>query len=204
MKFLILFFISLIQFGWSKNFIPQSFNANFEESLVSMATGKVKKSYGKIDYKFPGHVRFEITSPNPSLFISNPQHSWYYVPPFVKGEEGQVTIQKTSRLPLTKFFDSMKNGIEGSKLFSHEYAKNNLILNFKKEFQKEMTLKQVIFHAASDAKLVRKMSQFEKFTLIYVDGRKVDLKFTDFKEDASFPTAHFDFTPPPKTRVIKD
>jgi outer membrane lipoprotein-sorting protein len=169
-----------------------------------MATGKVKKSYGKIDYKFPGHVRFEISSPNPSLFVSNPQSSWYYVPPFVKGEEGQVTIQKTSRLPLTKFFDSMKNGLEGSKLFSHEYSKNNLILNFKKQFQKEMTLKQVIFHSSAEAKSVNKMSQFEKFTLIYVDGRKVDLKFTEFKEDVSFPSTHFEFTPPPKTRVIKD
>jgi outer membrane lipoprotein-sorting protein len=36
-----------------------------------MATGKEKKSFGKIDYKFPGHIRFEIISPNPSTFVSS-------------------------------------------------------------------------------------------------------------------------------------
>jgi outer membrane lipoprotein-sorting protein len=203
MKF-ILASLLFIQFSWSKNFIPQSFTANFEESLISMATGKEKKSYGKIDYKYPGHVRFEITSPNPSLFVSNPQMSWYYVPPFIEGEEGQVTLQKTSKLPLTKFFDSMKNGLENSKLFTHTYAKQELFLNFKKEVQKEMTLKQVIFKASADAKLVQKMNDFEKITLIYVDGRKVNLKFTEFKEDVSFQPKQFEFTPPTKTKVIKD
>ena len=191
-------------YSWSKNFIPQSFSANFEESIVSMATGKVKKSYGKIEYKFPGHVRVEITSPTPSLFVSNPQMSWYYLPPFVEGEEGQVTIQKTSKLPLTKFFDSLKNGLEGSKLFTYQLLKKSLILKFKKEVQKEMTLKEVIFHANSDPKNITKMNDFEKITLVYVDGRKVDLKFTGFKEDVSLPSTLFEFTPPAKTKVIKD
>jgi outer membrane lipoprotein-sorting protein len=201
------FFIILLlcsSYTWSKNFIPQSFSANFEESIVSMATGKVKKSYGKIEYKFPGHVRFEITSPTPSLFVSNPQMSWYYLPPFVEGEEGQVTIQKTSKLPLTKFFDSLKNGLEGSKLFTYQLLKKSLNLKFKKEVQKEMTLKEVIFHSNSDPKNITKMNDFEKITLIYVDGRKVDLKFTGFKEDVSLPLTLFEFTPPAKTKVIKD
>jgi outer membrane lipoprotein-sorting protein len=203
MKFLIILLLCC-SYSWSKNFIPQSFSANFEESIVSMATGKVKKSYGKIEYKFPGHVRFEITSPTPSLFVSNPQMSWYYLPPFVEGEEGQVTIQKTSKLPLTKFFDSLKNGLEGSKLFTYELLKKSLNLKFKKEVQKEMTLKEVIFHSNSDPKNITKMNDFEKITLIYVDGRKVDLKFTGFKEDVSLPLTLFEFTPPAKTKVIKD
>jgi outer membrane lipoprotein carrier protein len=203
MKFLIILLLCC-SYSWSKNFIPQSFSANFEESIVSMATGKVKKSYGKIEYKFPGHVRFEITSPTPSLFVSNPQMSWYYLPPFVEGEDGQVTIQKTSKLPLTKFFDSLKNGLEGSKLFTYELLKKSLNLKFKKEVQKEMTLKEVIFHSNSDPKNITKMNDFEKITLIYVDGRKVDLKFTGFKEDVSLPLTLFEFTPPAKTKVIKD
>lgn len=167
-----------------------------------MATGKEKKSFGKIDYKFPGNIRFDISSPNPSTFVSNPQKSWYYMPPFVKGEQGQVTIQKSNRLPLTKFLDSIKNGLEGSKLFTHKYAGKELTLTFVKTVQKELTLKQVTFHALKEAKAVQKMSEFEKMTLIYADGRKVNLKFLELKEDVTFPAKHFEFTPPDKTKVI--
>lgn len=187
---------------FAKGFVPTSFSANFEESIISMATGKEKKSFGKIDYMFPGHIRFEITSPNASSFVSNPKKSWYYVPPFVEGEQGQVTIQKSNKLPLTKFLDSIRNGLEGSKLFTYKYSGNDLVLTFVKTVQKELTLKEVTFHASKDAKSVQKMSEFEKLTLIYADGRKVNLKFQDFKEEPSFPVKHFEFTPPEKTKII--
>jgi outer membrane lipoprotein-sorting protein len=188
--------------SFAKSFVPGSFSANFEESILSMATGKEKKSFGKIDYKFPGNIRFEITSPNASTFVSNPQKSWYYVPPFVEGEQGQVTIQKSTKLPLTKFLDSIRNGLDGSKLFTYKYNGKDLVLTFVKTVQKELTLKEVTFHAIKEAKLVEKMSEFEKMTLVYADGRKVNLKFLELKEETSFPAKHFEFTPPAKTKVI--
>jgi outer membrane lipoprotein-sorting protein len=201
MKILFLFlFASSASFA--KSFVPSSFSANFEESILSMATGKEKKSFGKIDYKFPGNIRFEITSPNASTFVSNPQKSWYYVPPFVEGEQGQVTIQKSTKLPLTKFLDSIRNGLDGSKLFTYKYEGKDLVLTFVKTVQKELTLKEVTFHAIKEAKLVEKMSDFEKMTLVYADGRKVNLKFLELKEETSFPAKHFEFTPPAKTKVI--
>lgn len=187
---------------FAKSFVPSSFSANFEESIVSMATGKEKKSYGKIDYQFPGHIRFEIVSPNASTFVSNPQKSWYFVPPFIEGELGQVTIQKSQKLPLTKFLDSIRNGLEGSKLFTYKYSGKDLTLTFVKTVQKELTLKEVTFHATKEAKSVEKMSEFEKMTLIYADGRKVNLKFLELKEETTFPAKHFEFTPPPKTKII--
>ncbi len=199
---LILIILFSTTLSWAKTFVPSTFSAHFEESIISMATGKEKKSFGKIDYKFPGHIRFDITSPNPSSFVSNPQKSWYYVPPFLEGEQGQVTIQKSSKLPLTKFLDSVKNGIEGSKLFTFKYVGNDLILSFVKTVQKELTLKEVTFHADKEAKLVQKMSEFDRMTLVYADGRKVKLKFLELKEEVSFPAKHFEFTPPAKTKII--
>ncbi len=201
MKILFLFLLASSA-SFAKSFVPSSFSANFEESILSMATGKEKKSFGKIDYKFPGNIRFEITSPNASTFVSNPQKSWYYVPPFVEGEQGQVTIQKSTKLPLTKFLDSIRNGLEGSRLFTYKYEGKELILTFVKTVQKELTLKEVTFHAIKEAKLVEKMSDFEKMTLVYADGRKVNLKFLELKEETSFPAKHFEFTPPAKTKVI--
>lgn len=114
-----------------------------------------------------------------------------------------MTIQNSSKLPLTKFLDSIKNGLEGSKLFTFKYEGKNLTLTFVKTVQKELTLKEVTFHADKDAKSVQKMSEFEKMTLIYADGRKVNLKFLELKEDASFSAKHFEFTPPAKTKIIK-
>lgn len=204
MKFLILSLSLLPFYLQAKTFVPASFSANFEESFISVATGKEKKSFGKVDYKFPGHIRFEKVSPDPSTFVSNPKMSWYYVPPFVSGEQGQVTIQKSSKLPLTKFLDSVKNGIEGSKLFTHKYVGKSLILTFVKTIQKEMTLKEVTLHANKEAKLVQKMNEFEKMTLVYTDGRKVTLKFIDLKEDVSFSANHFVFDVPSKTKVTND
>ena len=201
MKILFLFLLASSA-SFAKSFVPGSFSANFEESILSMATGKEKKSFGKIDYKFPGNIRFEITSPNASTFVSNPQKSWYYVPPFVEGEQGQVTIQKSTKLPLTKFLDSIRNGLDGSKLFTYKYNGRDLVLTFVKTVQKELTLKEVTFHAIKEAKLVEKMSEFEKMTLVYADGRKVNLKFLELKEETSFPAKHFEFTPPAKTKVI--
>lgn len=200
MKIVLLFLLSSAAFA--KNFVPSSFSANFEESIISMATGKEKKSFGKVDYKYPGHIRFENISPNPSLFVSNPENSWYYVPPFVEGEQGQVTIQKSSKLPLTKFLDSIKNGIENSKLFTYKYQKKELILSFVKTVQKELTLKEVILTTSkSDAKQAVNLTEFERMTLIYIDGRKVNLKFLDLKEEVSFSSKNFEFIIPSKTKI---
>lgn len=186
---------------FAKSFMPASFTANFEESFHSLASGKEKKSYGKIDYKFPGNILLEKTSPDPSTFVSNPEKSWYYVPPFVPGEQGQVTIQKSNKLPLTKFLDSIKNGIEGSKLFTAEYKGHDLVLTFKKDVEKEMTLKEVVLTSSKEAKDVASLSEFHKLTLVYADGRKVNLKFIDLKQDVTFPASHFSFNVPAKTKV---
>lgn len=201
MKIFFLSFLFIAHTAYSKNFVPDSFSANFEESIVSLKTGKEKKSFGKIDYEYPSQIRFDVISPNPSTFVSNKTQSWYYVPPFINGEEGQVTIQKSSKLPLTKFLDSVKSGIEDSKLFKHQYKDKKLILTFVPTVQKDLTIKEVQFESTKLAKDVKTMGEFEKMTLTYVDGRKVNLKFIDFKANTKFEANHFVFKIPAKTKV---
>lgn len=197
---LLSFFLSTELFA--AGLVPQSFSAKFEESMISRATGKEKKSNGTIDYKFPGNIRFEVLAPNPTTFVSNAQKSWYYVPPFMAGEQGQVTIQKSSKLPLTKFLDSLKDGIEGSKLFTHQYKGNDLILTFNKSAQAEMGLKEVLLHGKKEAKTIQKLGEFEFVQLLKTDEQKVNLKFIELKEDPSFPPKTFEFTPPAKTKIV--
>lgn len=197
--FLLLFLLPAIAFA--ENFVPTSFSANYEESLTS-ATGKVKKSFGKIDYKFPGHLRFEVTSPSPSLFVANPQKAWLYQPAFVKGEKDQVTVQKSANLPLIKFLDSVKNGIDNSKLFTAKYDKNDLILSFVPTMKEELKIDQVILHATKPAKEVKNISGFETITLKHTNKNKTNIKLIDIKEGISFPQGHFEFKPSANTKVI--
>lgn len=194
--------ICLLPFSsFAGKFVPSSFTANYEESLVSV-TGKTKKSFGKIDYKFPGHLRFEVTSPTSSLFVVNPQKTWLYQPAFVKGEMDQVTVQKSSNLPLIKFLDSVKDGVENSKLFKSAFVNNDLILTFDKTIQKEMGFVEVILHANKDSREVKDLKGFENITLKHLNKNKTNIKLIDLKEEVSFPVGNFEFTPSANTKVI--
>jgi outer membrane lipoprotein-sorting protein len=198
----IFFFLCLLPLGaFAKSFVPSSFSANYEESYTSVV-GKEKKSFGKVDYKFPGHLRFEVTSPTASLFVVNPKKSWLYQPAFVKGEKDQVTVQKSSNLPLIKFLDSVKNGLEGSKLFKTTYSKKDITLTFVKTIQKEMGFEEVILHSRGEAKAAKELSEIEKITLKHINGRKTNIKLIDLKENVSFPPGNFEFVPSSSTKVI--
>ena len=49
----------------AKGFVPSSFKADFKEERIKVLSGKKVYSYGNIEYKFPGHLRFEVTKPKP-------------------------------------------------------------------------------------------------------------------------------------------
>ena len=86
------------------NFIPDTFKANFKQSYKSSLSGKEKVTEGHIEYFYPGRVRFEITSPDKTIFVSNPTTTWYYNAPFVDGEPGEVLIKKTGKNGYHKVF----------------------------------------------------------------------------------------------------
>lgn len=204
MKIAFFAFLILPTLTFAKGFVPNSFSANYEESVVSQVTGKEKKSYGKIDYKYPGSLRFEVTSPVPTLFVVNPKQSWLYQPSHVKGEKDQVTVQKSTNLPLIKFLDSVKNGVEGSKLFTTKYNKNDLVLTFVKTIQKEMGFIEVTLHSEKDAKSVKELKGFDKITLKHLNGGKTNIKLIELKEDVSFPPGNFEFKPSANMKVISN
>lgn len=199
-------FLSLLllpTLSFAKTFVPTSFSANYEETVKSVVSKKEKKSFGKIDYKFPGHLRFEVTQPNPTLFVVNPKKSWLYQPAFAKGEKDQVTVQKSSNLPIIKFLDSVKDGVENSKLFTTKYGKNDLTLTFVKTIQKEMGFQEVVLHSSKDPKAIKEIGGFERITLTKIDGTKTSIRLIDIKENVSFPPGNFEFKPSANTKVIE-
>lgn len=202
-----LFILSLFSLSLqAKTLIPKGFTANFEESLTSVATGKEKKTFGKIAYQFPAHIRYEVTRPEESAasFVSNGKTSWYYRPPFVKGEKGEVTIQKAQNLPLAKFLDSLQTGIENSKQYSAKYAGKTLTLAFTKTAEKDTKIKEVVLEAEKEAKTVSSLKEFEKMILVKSDGQRLTYKFSEFNEMPSLKPSEFEFVVPENTKITKE
>ena len=205
MKLFLLPFLLLPTLSFAKKFVPSSFSANYVEKVKSV-TGKNLESSGKIDYKYPGHIRFEVLRPEASrtLFVVNPEKAWIYQPAFAKGEKDQVTVQKSANLPLIKFLDSVQDGLDKSKLFTKKYERNNLILTFVQGMQKEMGIKEVLLHSSKNAKEINELKGFDAITLKYSNGKDTTIVLEDLKENVTFPPDHFIFKPSPNTKVISN
>lgn len=185
------------------DFLPASFSADYEESFISSATGKERKSFGRIDYQYPRRIFFEVVSPDPTTFVSNSQTSWHYTPPFIEGEEGNVTVQGADELPLTKFLDALKHGTKSNSAYTTKAVGQNLTLSFSPAFQKQLQMSQAVLLAAGDAVKATALGDFKELLLEYKNGKKVRMKFLAFRPGVSFPADHFDFKIPPKTKITK-
>ena len=93
---------------WANFRIPNNFHMDFIQVIKSEISGKVRKSKGHIDYKYPGQIRFKVEDKVSSIFISNTHTQWYYTPPFIEGEQGEVRISKNHKNILTDLFDIIK------------------------------------------------------------------------------------------------
>lgn len=186
----------------ANDFLPNSFSADYEQSFLSSVNGKTKKSFGRVDYKFPKHIRFEAVSPDPSTFVANPRTSWFYTPPFIEGEEGTVVIQRSEDLVYTKFFDSLKNGAQSNKAYAVKFEKTNLVLKFSPALQKDLQMDQVILTTKSGlAAEAKSLGQFKSLELFHSNGKRVTLKLLSFKVNPALAADHFEFKIPAKTKV---
>ncbi len=203
MKFLVL--TLLLSFSaTADDFLPSSFSADFEQSFKGVASGKEKKSFGKIDYKYPRHIRFEVVSPEPSTFVANPKTSWYYTPPFVETEEGQVVVQRSEDLVLTKFLDSLKNGAKTNSAYKVAFKKSQLILIFSPALKKDMQMEQAVLTTKNgDAAKATKLGDFKELDLVNSNGRPVKIRFLEFRPGLTFADKHFEFRVPPKTKITQ-
>lgn len=183
--------------------MPNSFSAKFVQKVVSEISGKEIQSQGSIDYLYPGRIRFEVKEGGASLFVSNKKMSWYYTPPFIDGEKGQVQIQSSDNLFLSKFFDSLKNGLKNNELYSVNKKKNQIEIIFNKNISQSVGLKKATFPEVKDTSKVKTLDELKVMILTKNDNKKVTLEFSDFKKDVSFHDSFFIFTPDKNTSVIE-
>jgi outer membrane lipoprotein-sorting protein len=196
--FLILSFHSYFSHA---SFLPPSFSSDYEESYLSTTQKKEVKSSGKIDYKFPHQIRFEVIKPDSSIFVSNADKSWYYTPPFIEGEEGQVVIQKSNELVLVKLLDELKEGLVSNKNYDVKFLKNEAQLIFKEKRVQELKVNKVVLKANSDASKIKTFDGFSGIDLFYTSGQVIHLVFKNLKTNAVFPDNHFIFNIPKNTKI---
>ncbi|MFZ4712696.1 MAG: LolA family protein [Bacteriovoracaceae bacterium] len=194
--FLLVFFFSS---SWAA-FLPSSFRANFEQSFKSTITGKEKKSSGSIDYLFPGKIRFEITNPDNTIFVSNGSKAWYYTAPFDPKEKGEVIVQPANKLLITKFFDYLKKGLESNEAYSVKKEKDFFVLTFSEKAQKELSIMKA--HLDHQNKDLTKISELKSLVIFYKDGKEVKLSLNGLIENVKFEKSYFEFKVPENTKVV--
>jgi outer membrane lipoprotein-sorting protein len=202
MKLLLLVVLSTVLPVSASTFLPSSFKAVLEQQHVSELSGKVKKTPGVLEYKYPGMLRFELNDSQKSIFVSNKKKSWYYTPPFKAGEKGNVRVQSSENLFLTRFFDALKKGLTSNKLYDVKKKKSEIEIIFKDNVQNSLGLKKAIFKNVKNPNGVKSFSELKKMVLVRSDSKEVTLVFKQFDEKAKFKKSHFVFSVPENTKVI--
>ena len=183
-----------------KNFIPDTFKAYFKQSYKSSLSGKEKVTKGHIEYFYPGRVRFEITSPDKTIFVSNPKTTWYYNAPFVDGEPGEVLIKKTGKMVISKFFDILKTGLNNNDYYKVKNKNNLYEVSFSKSVMAEIGIKKSIlsFNKTKEALQFRDVSYID---LHYTDKRIVKMVFSKIEQSVKFAKNRFIFKIPDNTQI---
>lgn len=201
-KFLTLTFILMqgVSFAAS-DFLPQSFSAQFEQEYVSTLKSRVKKGNGKVDYQFPGKIRFETNTPSTVIYVSNAIKAWYYRAPFVPEEQGEVTITSAANgaTPFTKFFDVLKNGLKSNSQYIVERKENVSTLKFLKDASAEYGISEasIVFKDKGEA-----FKDIDYIELTFNDKKTSKLKFKDLKINNVNAAETFEFVIPANTKTV--
>ena len=197
MKAFITIFAFLLFNNAFAEFLPSSFSSRFEQEYVSALKGKVKKGQGLIDYKYPGHIRFETSTPSAVIFVSNGVKAWYYRAPFIDGEQGEVTetSAREGASIYIKFFDALKKGLSSNDFYD---VKNNN-LTFKGKTKTELGINKAKLNFKNNA---QSFENLESIELTFSDNKLSKIKFIDLKTNTNLSAERFNFVAPANTKKI--
>lgn len=178
-------------------FLPASFRTQYNQEEKSITTGRIKKSEGSIEYRMPGHIRFEINKPNVVVFVGNPKKTWFYTSPAMEGEPGEVTISGGSTHPILKFFDILaKHGLEKNKSYTVARTSNAVDLDFEKAAQDDFGLKNAKLSFSGKENFL----SLKEIAVTLSDGKTIRLQLSKLEANVALPSARFNFEIPANTR----
>src|SRR5690606_16843656 len=178
-------------------FLPSAFRAHYTQEEKSIATGRIKKSDGMIEYRQPGRIRFEITKPNKVVFVGNPKKAWFYTAPPFDGEPGEVTISKGASHPILKFFDVLaKGGLKDNTTYKVTKDGGSVALAFDKKAQDEFGLTAAKLSMGSDYTF----PTLKEIAVTLTDGKTIRLELSKLEPNVAMPDSNFEFEIPANTR----
>lgn len=167
----------------------QSYQADFTQTLVDQALNRKTVSYGTLWVKQPNYFKWEITSPNKQLLISNGKTLWNY-----DLDLEQVTVQKVpqniSEAPILLLLRGNPKTLDD--LFNIKEIK-------KGEFSLKPKSKDQV--AIKEIKLYFDKKNLQKLTIYTSTGQTTYILFKDYKTtnlDSSF----FNFKAPKGVDVL--
>lgn len=197
--------LSLLSFNLYAGFLPASFKADFKQSYVSSLSKKARVTEGKISYKYPSHLFFKVEGDEPVTYVSNPEKSWVYNPPFIEGEKGTVRESTATRHAFSKFFDALSKGLVDNKLYKVKIEAKKATLTFSEEVSKQISIASADLFFKKEANSKTEMTDLDKIELNYtVKKPKVTLTFNNYEEGVKFNSDFFIFNPPKNTDIIRD
>ena len=200
MKFFIFFIITFPSFVLTKeNFVPDNFKMNFDQVIQSSVTGKENRSSGTMEYSYPDRVKYIINGKSPITYVSNKEKSWYYTPPFIEGEEGQVTVKEKGNLLLTEIFDLLKYGLVDNEAYKVKTENGIVEIVFEDNIQSKIG---ILMTRLDFKKSPQNFDRLDSLELIYSNKKKVRLEVKEVKTNLEFDKEYFKFIPPANTRIV--
>lgn len=195
--------------AYGEAFLPKTFRAKFQQVYKSTLSGKEKRGQGVIEYQYSGRIRLELKNPEKITFVSNSKKTWYYNAPFVQGEPGTLTIGKAKETGIAgggpaPLFDLLRqqgltsNDVYGVKRLPKEHRYQ---LTFSPDVAQRIGVAQAVLTFEKGHARPPRFPHLESITIGYVNRRPVTLHLTGIEKGITFPSKHFDFTPPPNTRL---
>lgn len=181
------------------SFIPKTFEAKFTKKEKALLSGKELKSEGEIFYQYPSRIRLQFEGKDKSVFVSNPFKTFYYKPPIFEGVPGELTVNKSSSYPLSKFFDSLRKGLDSNELYKVEKKQKSLEIIFSKKGVAELKIKSAQLTFSKDLNF----SQLKDLLIELPDNKKLNFQFDSIKMNPKLDKNLFTFEAPENTRVSR-
>jgi outer membrane lipoprotein carrier protein len=167
--------------------------AEFSQMNESASLGTKKNSSGEIMFKRPNKMRWETTSPDKSLLVSDGHKFWYYTPPFDESEHGQVieksSSQVESRLAHALLAGSFSASAHDMKI--EQKSDSEFILHPKKGTAG--TVLKATIEIDPELKLIKKVD------LVHRDGNRSEVTLKNIQLGPSIADSEFVFKAPANT-----
>lgn len=179
------------------------FEARFEQRFSPRIFGRDRVETGRLTVKRPAQMRWDYEEPEPKVFVSDGQSTWFHVPADQQvvvgafGSDGQGTDGEAGALNPLEFltgdatildhFDALLGGEEPSPGL-------RTVALVPRQAQGEIASLSLTVNAESG--LIQGIESED------VEGNRTTFRFTDFRFGTSPDDSLFTFTIPPGTDVV--